>query len=126
MGIYDVTDLKVYRQSLGSLRLVYKLAGQVPKTHLKLKRQIIESAESIPPLIAEGFAKKSSSSEFKRFLKMAMGSSDETITHAREIFILSQTFNKIDKSLCIKVGEEYKSISKQLNKLIQNWIDYSR
>lgn len=126
MGIYDVTDLKVYRQSLGSLKLVYKLAGQIPDSHQKLKRQVIESAESIPPLIAEGFAKKSSAIEFKRFLKMAMGSSDETITHAREIYILSQTFKKIDKNLCIKVGEEYKSISKQLNKLIKNWIDYKR
>lgn len=57
---------------------------------------------------------------------MAMGSSDETITHAREIFLLSETVKRIDKNLCQQVIEEYKIISKQLNSLIKNWIDYRK
>jgi four helix bundle protein len=126
MAIYDVTDLEVYQRSLSTLKLVYKLVSQIPDLHQKLKTQIINSSESIPPLIAEGFAKRSSSKEFKRFLKMAMGSSDETITHAREIYILSNSVKRIDKALCIKVGNEYKVISKQLNKLIKTWVDYNQ
>ncbi len=126
MAIYDVTDLKVYDRALKTLKLIYKLAYQLPDSHYKLRLQIIASAESIPSLIAEGFGKKSSCREFKRFLKMAMGSSDETITHAREISLLSDTINRIDKILCNQVIDEYKIISKQLNSLIKNWIDYRK
>ena len=56
---------------------------------------------------------------------MAMGSSDETITHAREIYLLSETVKRIDQNLCNQVIEEYKIISKQINSLIKNWVDYS-
>ena len=124
MAIYDVTDLKVYNRSLNILKNVYILASQIPDSHQRLKTQIINSSESIPPLIAEGFAKRSSSKEFKRFLKMAMGSSDETITHARETYILSNSVRRIDKILCVKVSNEYKIISKELNNLIKKWVDY--
>lgn len=125
MAIYDVTDLKVYNRALEALKLIYKLVRQIPERHYKLKSQIIASAESIPPLIAEGFAKRSSGKEFKRFLKMAMGSSDETINHTREIYLLSETAKRIDQNLCNQIIDEYKIISKQLNSLIKNWIDYN-
>ncbi len=126
MAIYDVTDLKVYNRTLSNLKIVYKLVHQVPESHYKLRGQLLSSAESIPPLIAEGFAKRSSANEFKRFLKMAMGSSDETITHCREIYLLSESAKRIDQNLCNQVIEEYKIISKQLNSLIKNWIDYKK
>lgn len=125
MAIYDVTDLKVYNRSLKALKPIYKLAGQIPTTHQRLRKQIINSGEAVPPLIAEGFAKKESSKEFKRFLKMAMGSSDETITHSREAYLLANIVKTIDKDLCVKIGKEYKIISKQLNSLIKKWVDYT-
>lgn len=95
MAIYDVTDLNVYNRSLLALKLVYKLAYQLPETHFKLKKQIISSAESIPPF-----------------------------THARAILILFQIRN-FDKTLCQKIIDEYKIISKQLTKLHKNWKNYS-
>jgi four helix bundle protein len=125
MAIYDVMDLKVYNRALMALKLVYKIVYQTPESHYKLRSQIVSSAESIPPLIAEGFAKRSSGKEFKRFLKMAMGSSDETITHTREIYLLSETVKRIDQNFCNQIIDEYKIISKQLNSLIKNWIDYN-
>lgn len=124
MAIYDVTDLVVYNRALNNLKLIYILVNQIPDRHERLKKQIINSAESIPPLIAEGFAKRSSEKEFKRFLNMAMGSSDETITHAREIYILSTSIKTINKSLCVKIGNEYKEISKMLNSLIKKWVGF--
>ena len=124
MAIYDVTDLKVYNRSIKALKSIYKLAGQIPTTHERLRKQIINSAEAVPPLIAEGFAKKESAKEFKRFLRMAMGSSDETITHSREAYLLAKMIKTINKDLCVKIGKEYKIISKQLNALIKKWIDY--
>ena len=124
MAIYDVTDLRVYQRATKALSDVYKLTDQIPKKHYRLRNQFINSSEAIPPLIAEGFAKKESIKEWRRFLRMAMGSSDETIAHDREIYLLSIKYKFIDKELCIQIGQEYKIISKQINKLISNWIDY--
>ena len=73
------------------------------------------SAKAISAQIAEGFAKKDSQAEFKRFLYMALGSSDETITHIRQIKIL---FPNMAKD-CALLIEEYKSESKQINAMIQ-------
>jgi len=58
--IRDVADLEIYRRSLEDLNFVYQLAKQIPESHRKLRRQIVESAEGVPPQIAEGFAKKQS------------------------------------------------------------------
>lgn len=126
MAIYDVTDLNVYKRSLKTLELVYQLVRQIPPSHERLRKQIINSSESVAPLITEGFAKRESDKEFKRFLKIALGSSDETITHAREIYLLSKTIKNIDINLCIKIGNEYKIISKQLNKMHTNWRNFNK
>jgi four helix bundle protein len=125
MAVFDVTELRVYQRALNILPSIHKLALQLPREYRSLMMQIIASAQSIPPLLAEGFAKRSSLKEFKRFARMALGSSDETITHAREIYIISKVHFLIDKNLCIQIGKEYKIISKQLNSLIKNWRDYS-
>lgn len=55
-----------------------------------------------------------------------MGSSDETITHARSIQILAQYLPGINNELCEQVITEYKIISKQINKLRNNWVDYNK
>ena len=122
--IRDVTDLYVYKNALGNLDLLYDLASQIPENHRKLRCQLIESGEAIAPQIAEGFGKKRSEKEFKRFLEMAMGSSDEVITHIREIKILAERILRINKNLCDLLIEKYKIESKQLQQLIKNWRSY--
>lgn len=122
--IRDVTDLQVYRNALVLLKPIYRLANLIPESHRKLRAQFVESAEAIAPQIAEGFGKKRSAKEFKRFLEMAMGSSDETITHLREVEILAENFRRIKKETCDALIEKYKIESKQLQTLIKNWIKY--
>lgn len=124
MMIYDVTDLDVYNRALKALNLLFKLEKQIPNSHFKLKVQITSAGEGVPAHIAEGFAKRRSVKEWKRFLEIAMGSSDEVITQARAIKILSDHVPRIDKDLCEQVMAEYKIISKQLNRLRNNWVDY--
>lgn len=123
--IYDVMDLDVYKRSLKVLNLVYQLEKQIPRSHYKLALQFISSAEGVPAQIAEGFAKRRSGKEWKRYLEIALGSSDETITHARIILILTEHVPNIDTLLCQTVIDEYKIISKQLNMLRNKWIDYN-
>lgn len=122
--IRDVTDLQVYKNALEFLPLVYDLASQIPEQHRKLRNQIIECGESIPAHIAEGYGKKRSEKEFKRFLEIGMGTSDELITHAQVAKILAQRIKRIDQNLCDLLIERYKVESKQLQQLIKNWQTY--
>ncbi len=111
----DVTDLHIYQRALNLLPNIYELANLLPKREFELKSQICNSAKSISAQIAEGFAKKDSQAEFKRFLYMALGSSDEAITHLRQIKLLKF----VDDKICDFLVEEFKIESKQINSLIQ-------
>lgn len=122
--IRDVTDLHVYKNALEALPLVYDLASQIPESHRKLRGQLIECGESIPAHIAEGYGKKRSEKEFKRFLEMAMGTSDELITHVQVIKILAKRVSRINQKLCEILTDRYKVESKQLQQLIKNWQTY--
>jgi len=96
---------------------VYTLARQLPKSEFELRSQLCNSAKAISAQIAEGFAKKDSQTEFKRFLLMALGSSDETITHLKQIQILR--FKDVDLELCVALIGRYQAESKQINSLVQ-------
>lgn len=119
--IKDVTDLDVYNLSLNLLEPLYKLTGIIPPDHRKIRYQANEAGEKIPPQIAEGFGKKRSPREFCRYLSMALGSSDEVITHIREIKILARSFLRINTGDCDDLIGQYKVLSRKLNKLLSSW-----
>ncbi len=112
----DVSDLIIYQNALNLLKPMHRLVNLLPKNEYKLRSQTWEAAKSIAPLIAEGFAKKRSQNEFKRFLLMALGSSDEVITHLREIKIIN--FPNIKDATCDALIKYYKIESKQINRYI--------
>ncbi len=87
-GNTDVQNLRVYAKALELLPDTYVLAQQLPRSESRLRAQLCNAARSISAQIAEGFAKKDSQAEFKRFLLIALGSSDEVVTHLRQIKIL--------------------------------------
>lgn len=115
--IRDVTDLEVYQLSLELLKKLYEFLKKVPQSEYDSVRQCKKCGKSIPANIAEGFAKRSFVAEFKRFLKIAIGSSDELITHLRTICIAVPRLAIEGKEL----SEDYKILSKRVNKLHQNW-----
>lgn len=123
--IKDVTDLEVYNLSLELLSPLYKLTNLLPPDHRKLKYQANEAAEKIAPQIAEGFGKKKAPKEFCRFLSMALGSSDEVITHIREIKIVAKNYSRIKIENCDALIEKYKVLSKKLNRLLSSWQRFS-
>lgn len=123
--IKDVTDLEIYNLALELLDPVYKLANLIPQDHRRLKHQLIDAAEKIAPIIAEGFGKKKSPREFCRFLSMALGSSDEIITHIRQVKIVGQNYQKIKIEDCNVLIEKYKVLSKRTNKLLSSWQRFS-
>ncbi len=115
--IHDVTDLEVYKSSLTLLEETYILLRKIPLSEKDSIYQIKRAAKSIPANIAEGFAKRNSTLEFKRFLRIALGSSDEVITHLRTLSIaLPRLAQNADNLL-----KEYKILSKRINVLHSKW-----
>jgi len=113
----DVMDLEVYRESFRLLKKLYFFLRKLPKSEYDTVVQCKKCGKGIPATVAEGWAKRSSELEFKRFLKMAIGSSDELVTHLRTIAIVIPKLMNEAKEL----AEEYKTLSKRLNKLHSNW-----
>jgi four helix bundle protein len=78
MPIKNYKGLEVFQMS-------YRLALDVSKTtrafppfeQFEIGRQVRKAARSVPANIVEGWAKRSSPAEFKRFLMIAIGSCDE-------------------------------------------------
>ncbi|MBI3290132.1 four helix bundle protein [Candidatus Microgenomates bacterium] len=116
-------DLRVYKVSLVLLERIYIVAYKIP--HLKLRTQLIKSAEAIAPLIAEGFTRKRNPVDAARFYEMAMVESDEETVHLAEAIILSKHFKQIPVEECESLIKEYTSLSKQLNRLSTIWRGFS-
>lgn len=115
--IRDVTDLEVYNESFRLLKKLYEFLKKIPKSEYDSIVQCKKCGKSIPANTAEGFAKRASELEFKRFLKIAIGSSDELVTHLRTLTIAVPRLFGEAKEL----ADEYKVLSKRLNSLHKNW-----
>ena len=75
-----VKQLEVYNRAYEVSLEVHRLSLAFPQVEqYELARQIRRATKSIPMNIAEGYAKRSSKAEFRRFLLMALGSNDEVI-----------------------------------------------
>ena len=115
--IKDVTDLEVYQESLRLMKKLYEFLKKVPASEYDTVRQCKKCAKSIPAQIAEGFAKRFYPAEFKRFLLIAIGSSDELVTHLRMLTIVVPRLSIEAQEL----SDDYTALSKRLNKLHKNW-----
>ena len=106
--ISDVTDIHVYNKAIELLPELYLLLKKVPPSESDLTLQAKRAAKSVPANIAEGFAKRRSEKEFKRYLLIALGSNDELIAH---IHILSIVVPLLAKE-SLELLNQYKVLSK--------------
>ena len=73
-------ELKVYERSYKAAKAVYEMTAGFPtEERYGITNQLKRASLSIPLNIAEGYAKRESQEEFKRFLMMALGSSNEVL-----------------------------------------------
>ena len=71
-------ELQVYRKGYAAAKSVYRMTERYPKEErYGIIDQMRRASVSIALNVAEGYAKKESQQEFKRFLMMAMGSANE-------------------------------------------------
>lgn len=112
MPIRDVTDLNIYQRSMSLLPQTYQAVKAIPEN--ELRSQIQRAARSISVNISEGFGRKGTKKEFKRFLSIALGSCDEVQTHLRQ----AQLIYDLDLEDLLT---SFKELSKQINYTIHVW-----
>lgn len=78
MAIRTYRDLDVFRESYAAALDISKLTKSFPGfEQFELARQLRRAARSVPANLVEGWAKRNSPAEFRRYLQVAIGSCDE-------------------------------------------------
>ena len=116
--IKSYKDLRVYQES-------YKLSLEIHKKTLtfpefekyEIGSQMRRAAISIPVNIAEGYGKKSSTKELKRYLYMAQGSKDEI----KVLLEMSKDLRYIPEEDYQTLNQSYDELGKQLYTMIEKW-----
>ncbi len=112
---FSFEDLEVFRRAYRISLEVHRKSLEMPQIEQRaLGDQMRRASKSICANIAEGFGRQHrSKAEFKRFLWMAVGSSDEMRVWVRYALDLSY----IDEKIWRDWRDEYQIISKQLQVL---------
>ena len=109
-------NLRVYEKSYKAAIKAYEMSKGFPKEErYALTSQIQRAATSIPLNIAEGYAKRSSQQEFKRFLLMAVGSANEVSV----LLDFAKDFGYIREAEYLEMSREYDGIGRMLNEFIK-------
>ncbi len=110
-------DLDVYKGGYKLSLEIYKETEKYPYYEIYgLTSQIRRAAVSIPLNIAEGYGRRSKE-EFKRFLKISLGSLYEVQT----LLALSKDLKYIKTDYYDRITKEYDLLGKRIFKLIEVW-----
>lgn len=110
-------DLDVFKGGYELSLCIYKLTTSYPKHEIYgMTSQIRRAAVSVSLNIAEGYGRKSKD-EFKRFLRISLGSVNETET----LLELSRDLGYVEEAKCEKLIEQYEILGKKIYRLIENW-----
>ncbi|UKN02988.1 four helix bundle protein [Paracrocinitomix mangrovi] len=105
--MHNYQELKVWQKAMTLVENTYKIYSELPKAEqFNFGSQITRCALSIPSNIAEGAGRKSST-EFKRFLDIATGSSYELET---QLILIERIFKIDTKEMIDQVVEVQKMI----------------
>ncbi len=117
-SIRSYRDLRIYQRSYETALEIHRLTLKFPAFERgELGSQLRRSSSSIPINIAEGYGRKKSSDDFKRFLVIALGSCDETSV----LLDFAHDLNYLDGKTFTDLKGRYEEIGKGLNKTIQVW-----
>ena len=118
MAIRTYHDLDVFREAYAAALDVSRLAKRFPAVEqYELARQLRRAARSIPANIDEGWGKRASTPEFKRYLQIAIGSRDET----RMWLDLSKDEGYISENERNEARDRYNRIGAMLGSLWKQW-----
>ena len=116
--IRSYKDFDVYAKSYELVLKVYKASEPYPQEErYGLAGQMRRAAMSVPLNIAEGHGKLDSAAEFKRYLRMALGSCNEI-----EVLLeLSKDLGYLPQKQSEELAQSYIAVRKMLYRLIERW-----
>ena len=117
MEVKSFEDLVVFQRAYKVSLEIHKVSTSFPKMEqYGLAEQIRRASKSIPANLAEGYGKRRSNAEFKRFIQMSIGSADEMRVWLRYCLDL----NYVSEEQWQRWKIEYSEIAKMLNGLIRS------
>jgi four helix bundle protein len=123
VAIRTYRDLDVFKESYEAAMQTSRLTRKFPPLEqVELARQLRRSARSIPANIGEGWAKRDSAQEFKRYLQIAVGSCHET-----EVWLsISKDEGYITREEHDSLAKKYERIGVMLRSLWKHWRNYHK
>ena len=110
--------LEVYRKSYQIALDLHKLTLRFPKhEQYELAQQLRRSSKSIPANIAEGMGKQESQADVRRFIRIALGSCDES----RVWLEFAKDLEYLDKKDHHHMDQRYQEIGRMLQGLIKRY-----
>ncbi len=110
--------LRVYEKSFELSLEIHRMTLNFPEfERYELGKQLRRAAVSIPANIAEGYGKKDSVKDFKRFLRISLGSCNEVLVYLDMVYILGY----IEMESCKTLSDSYEVLGKQLYRMIERW-----
>jgi four helix bundle protein len=111
-------DFKVYQKSYDLALRIHRVTLNFPDFEkYEIASQMRRASKSIPLNIGEGFARRKSSEDFKRFLTMSIGSCDEM----KILIEFAKDLCYIDNETYEEFISEYEQVGKMLYRLHKNW-----
>jgi four helix bundle protein len=116
--ISSYRDLTAYQRSYQLALEIHKRTRLFPpQERRELGSQLRRASTSVPINIAEGYGRKRSTEDFKRFLVIALGSCNEVSV----ILDLARDLGYLVGDEHARWQGQYDQVGKMLNKLIQVW-----
>ena len=110
--------LEVYQKSYRIALDLHKLTLKFPKhEQYELAQQLRRSSKSIPANIAEGMGKQESQADVRRFVRIALGSCDES----RVWLEFAKDLGYLDKKDHHRLDQKYQEIGRMLQGLIKRY-----
>ena len=115
--IASFKELEIYKRSKELLKQVYQITEKYPEREkYNVISQLRRSMLSVPLNIAEGYGRQSRE-DFKRFLKISLGSSNEV----EALLDISKDLKYITEVEYIKLSKENDEIGKMIYRTIEKW-----
>ena len=115
--IKSFKELEIYKRSKELLKQVYQITEKYPEREkYNVISQLRRSILSIPLNIAEGYGRQSKE-EFKRFLRISLGSSNEV----EALLEISKELSYITEKEYKKISQENDEIGKMIYRTIEKW-----
>ena len=110
--------LDVYRKAYQLALEVHRMSLEFPKLEqYGLAQQLRASSKSIPVNIAEGMGKQESAAEVRRFVRIAIGSCDET----RVWLEFARDLGYVDQQQQAALEERYQEVGRMLQGIVKRY-----